>query len=169
MARPRTIPDAEIFAAVRRLLAAGGEKAVSFSTVARAGGLAAPTLVQRYSTRDSMVRRALLDGWDDLDRRTAEAEAGAGLTEKGAVALLKSLADMADLALLAADFRDADLRDRAAAWRMRVEAALAARLGGGAKGREAAAMMFAAWQGQALWEAAGGRGFRLKDAAKRLS
>ena len=33
---------------------------------------------------------------------------------------------------------------------------------------EAAAMLFAAWQGQMLWRAAGGKGFRLKDAAKRL-
>ena len=51
MARPRTIPDPEIFAAIRALLAQGGDKAVAFSSVARATGLAAPTLVQRYGSR----------------------------------------------------------------------------------------------------------------------
>lgn len=29
-------------------------------------------------------------------------------------------------------------------------------------------MMFALWQGQRLWQAAGGRGFKLKDATRRL-
>jgi hypothetical protein len=70
--------------------------------------------------------------------------------------------------LQAADLRDAALRARAAAWRRQVEAALAVRLGGGAKAREAAAMLFAAWQGQALWTRAEERAFRLKDLVKRL-
>ncbi|TKA94746.1 transcriptional regulator, partial [Cereibacter changlensis] len=52
--------------------------------------------------------------------------------------------------------------------RARVEAALALRLGGGTKGREAASLMFSAWQGQMLWQDAGGRGFKLKEAAKRV-
>ena len=73
-----------------------------------------------------------------------------------------------DLSSLAADLRDPRLRDRATAWRETVEAALAVRLGGGAKAHEMAAILFAAWQGQALWERAGGRGFKLKDALKRL-
>jgi hypothetical protein len=175
MPRPRTIPDADIFAAIRQLLADGGDKAVAFGPVARATGLAAPTLVQRYGTRDGMIRAALMAAWDDLDTRTAAAEAEAGTGPKGAVALLKALggrgdsAEPVDVALLAVDFRDAALRDRATAWRARVEGALALRLGGGAKGQAAAAMLFAAWQGQALWALAGGKTFRLKDAAKRLA
>lgn len=172
MARPRTIPDDRIFAAIRALLAQGGDKAVAFSSVARATGLAAPTLVQRYGSREGMVKAALLAAWNGLEARTDEAEAGAALNAKGAVALLKALGDDEggpdDLALLAVEFRDADLRARAEAWRARVEAALASRLGGGARGREIAAILFAAWQGQALWSMAGGRGFRLKDAVKRL-
>ena len=48
------------------------------------------------------------------------------------------------------------------------ETALALRLGGGPQGREAATILFAAWQGQILWQTAGGKGFRLKDALKRL-
>ena len=172
MSRTRTIPDADIFAAIRALLASGGEKAVAFSAVARVTGLAAPTLVQRYGSRDAMLRAALMSAWDDLDATTAKAEAEAPLTAKGAVALLRALGaethDPAGIALLAADFRDPVLRVRASAWRDRVEAALAVRLGGGAKGREAAGMVFAAWQGQTLWQAAGEKTFRLKDLIKRF-
>lgn len=173
MGRSRTIPDDTIFQAIRTLLSEGGEKAVAFSSVARATGLAAPTLVQRYGSRDGMLRAALMRAWDGLEAATEAAEAEAPLTAKGAVQLLKALsgddAETADLALLAADFRDPALRARAVAWRDRVEAALALRLGGGSRGREAAAILFAAWQGQALWQMAGERSFRIKDAVKRLA
>lgn len=172
MGRHRTIPDDEIYAAVRRLLAEGGEKAVSFATVARVTGLAAPTLVQRYGSRDGMVQTALLAAWDELETRTAEADATSPLSAKGAVQFLKLLAGddpaSVDLSLLASDLRDPTLRKRASAWRETVEAALAVRLGGGAKGHEIAAILFAAWQGQTLWQTAGGRGFKLKEALKRL-
>ncbi len=172
MSRLRTIPDADIFVAVRALLATGGEKAVAFSSVARATGLAAPTLVQRYGSRDGMLRAALSAGWDDLDNATAKAEGDAPLTTKGAVAFLRALGaedgKPADIALRAAEFRDPVLRARAAEWRCRIETALAVRLGGGAKGREAAGIIFAVWQGKQLWQATGARTFRLKDAVKRL-
>lgn len=170
MSRSRTIPDAQIFAAIRALLVAGGEKAVAFSAVARATGLAAPTLVQRYGARDDMLRAALLAAWDDLDALTAKAKAEAPLTAKGALAVLRALeeAERAGISLRATDLRDPVLRARAAGWRNAVEAALAVRLGGGAKGREAAGLLFAAWQGQHLWQVAGEKSFRLKDAVKRL-
>lgn len=167
MARPRTIPDAEIFATIRRLLLQG-DRAVSFGAVAQASGLAAPSLVQRYATREGMIRAALLDAWNALDLITATAEAEAPMTGKGAQALLKALDGGMDPALLAAGFRDPLLRDRAVLWRTRVEAALALRLGGRSGGREAAAMLFALWQGQQVWQVAGGKGVRLKDAVKRL-
>ena len=173
MSRSRTIPDAEIFSAVRALLAAGGDRAVAFSAVARATGLAAPTLVQRYGSRDRMLQAALLAAWDDLDAATAKAEAEVPLTAKGALALLRALGAEGDqpaaAPLRAADLRDPALRARASAWRARVEAALAIRLGGGARGRETAGLVFALWQGQALWQAAGEKSFRLKDAIKRLT
>ena len=70
------------------------------------------------------------------------------------------------LALEGARSLDDTARTRATDWRRMVETALAQRLGPGEKGREAAAILFAAWQGQALW---GGDGFRIKDAAKRLA
>jgi hypothetical protein len=160
MARPRTIPDQDVFSAVRRLLFTGGEKAVTFGSVAQETRLAAPSLAQRYGSRDGMVVAALMAGWDALDAAAARAA-------DSPQAYLKGLGDEA-MPLLAAGARDAAPRDRAAAWGAAVEAGLARHFGSGAKGREAAAMMFAAWAGAQAWEAAGGRGFRLKDAAKRL-
>lgn len=172
MPRRKIIPDAEVHAAIRRLLSEGGDKAVAFGSVARATGLAGATLVQRFGSRDAMVRAALIDGWDRLNEACTKAEAEAPLNARGASLFLKALgaeiADGADLSLLAIDFRDADLRARAAAWRARVEMALALRLGGG-KARDSAAILFAAWMGQVLWQAAGGKGFRLKNALKRLT
>ncbi len=167
MSRPRSIPDDAIFAEVRRLLAEGGDKAVAFASVARATGLAAPTLVQRYGSREAMVRAALTAAWDALDAQTAAAEAAA----EGALGLLKALGAgpaTADPSRLAADFRDPALRARAEAWRARVEAALARALGGGPKAREAAAILFMAWQGRMLWQDVGGKAIRLKDLVRRL-
>ncbi len=173
MPRKKLIPDQSVYASIRALLTSSGDRAASFGAVSRATGLAAPTLVQRYGSQEAMVRAALMDAWDALDRATDAAEGTSDLSVKGAQMLLKSLGaetgDTADLSLLAADFRDPALRDRAIAWRTRVEQALAMRLGGGAKGREAASLLFAAWQGQLLWMPAGDKGFRLKDAIKRLT
>ena len=173
MPRKKIISDASVFAHVRALLTQSGDRAASFAAVAHLTGLAAPTLVQRYGSQEGMVRAALMDGWDALDRATDQAEGEADLSVKGAHMLLKSLGadvgDTADLSLLAADFRDPELRLRAVAWRARLEQALAVRLGGGAKGREAAALVFAAWQGQMVWQAAGDKGFKLKDAIRRLT
>lgn len=165
MARPRLVPDDRIFAALRHILSNEGEKAVSFASIARVTGLAGATLVQRYGSRDGMIRAALAAGWDELEARTK----AAAETADTAQALLKALGSEAmgagDLALLAIEFRDAALRARAEAWRIQVETALQRHL----KDTEAAAMLFAAWQGQMLWQMAGGKGFRLKDAAKRLA
>ncbi len=164
MARPRSISDDTIFAALRHLLATGGEKAVSFGAVARVTGLAAASLVQRYGSRDAMIRAALMAAWDVLAHDTAAADAGADTAQGFLKMLGGDAAEATDLGLLAIDFRDPDLRARAAAWRVQVEAALARRL----RDADAAAMLFAAWQGQLLWQMAGGKGFRLKDAVKRL-
>lgn len=173
MGRIKTVSDAEVFAAVRHLLATGGEKAVAFASVARASGLAGPTLVQRFGSRAGMVRAAQLAAWDALDAATATAVAQSDLSAKGAQTLLKSLADgqaaSVDLTLLCMDMRDAALRQRAKAWRHSVEVTLGLQLGGGSKGREAAAILFAAWQGQLLWNGAGRKGFKIKDAIKALT
>ncbi len=166
MPRTRTIPDAQVFATIQRLLDQGGDKAVSFGSVAKSTGLAPPTLVQRYGNRDAMVRAARSAFWDGLESRTAEAIANTA--DKGPQGLLKAIG-IVDAASVASDLRDPGLAQRAAGWRAGVETALTLRLGGGQKARESAALLFAAWQGQALWSAAGDTAFRLKEAVKRLT
>ncbi len=164
MARPRTIPDNAIFAAILRLIAEGGEKAVSFSSVAQATGLSAPSLVQRYGALPQMIHKALVGEWDRIDVVTTTAIADMATSTKGPQALLKALSPTPGPAVLAATLRDAKLRDRASRWQRRVETALAAHSGDA----EGAALLFAAWQGQAIWEGIGGKSFKLKDALKRL-
>ena len=173
MPRRKIISDAEVFAHVRRLLVADGDKAVAFGPVARATGLAAATLVQRYSTRDGMVRDAVADVWKQLDAALRAADAVTAPTPKGAQALLKAMASAVpegtDPAILAITLRDPALRDHAMAWRAALETALAQRLGAGTAGREAAGILFAAWHGQRMWAAAGDKSFRTKDAIRRLT
>lgn len=164
MPRTRIISDAQVFAVIERLLEDSGERAVSFGSVSAATGLAPPTLVQRYGSRDAMVRAARLSAWDTVDRRTSEAITATA--DKGPQGLLKAIGPVATSAV---ELRDPDLARRAAAWRAVVETALAGRLGTGAKARESAALLFAAWQGQSLWAHCGEAGFRLKDAVKRLT
>jgi AcrR family transcriptional regulator len=167
MARPRTVSDEVIFSTLRQLLANGGDRAVGFGPVARATGLAAPTLVQRFGDRDGMVRAALMTAWDRLDAHLADCAARGGTPQ----AFLKGLSEQEDLhpsLTLFYSRGDPQVRDRATAWRAAVEGVLAQRLGGGAKARDGAALLFAAWQGQMLWQIAGGKAFRLKDAVRRL-
>ena len=168
MARPRILSDAAVFSAILRMLAAEGEKSVAFSSVARATGLSGAALVQRYGTLPVMVEAALAWGWDQLSVQLASVEADGIAADKAPQALLRALAERAaDLPLVtlfAASQRYSALRQRAAAWRARVEAMVMART----HDAEAAAMLFALWQGQLLWEGLGERGFRLKDAWKRL-
>ena len=164
MARPKSLPDAEVLAAVRRLMAEDGQM-VSFGAAAKATGLAPPTLAQRYGTVAAMRTASVRDGWQVLAAATATAIDAAA--DKGPQGLLKALDGVAgDAGQLLAGSADDIARALAADWRSMVETALAQRLGPGGKAREAAAILFAAWQGQALW---GGEGFRIKDAAKRLA
>ena len=161
MARPRSIPDAVIFDAILGLLEARGAEAVSFGVVSGEVGLAPPSLVQRYGDREGMLRAALLHGWDRVAEGTAEADAA----EASAQGYLKALSGVLRPSLLWASRADAAVAERAAAWRAEVEASVARKAGCKA---EAAAMIFAAWQGRGLWDAAGGPGFRLRDAVKRI-
>ena len=93
MGRNKTLPDIDVFAALRHLLIQGGDKAVAFSSVAQATGLAAPTLAQRYGTRDAMVRAALRDGWDVLGKATDQAVDDAPPTAKGATQIIVERTD----------------------------------------------------------------------------
>ena len=170
MARKKLISDTDILSQVLSLLLTDGDKAVSFASVSTICGLAPPTLVQRYGSRDAMVKLAVLAGWDRLDATTLAASDDAFVSAKGAQAMLKDMAASVDIsALVAVSLRDKDLNARASTWRSHVEAALGDRLGSGAKGREAGALMFAAWQGRLLWDTAGGKSFRLGEALRRFA
>jgi len=166
MPRRKLLPDSEVLALALARLSAEGERAVTFGAMAEATGLAASTLVQRFGAQDSMVEAALLQGWDDAMNALSIAEATAPRSPKGALTLMKSL-NPQPVPHAACQPRAA-CRDRATLWRIRVESALSLRLGGGAKGAETAAILFAFWQGQSLWRDMGGRGARLKDMLKRL-
>lgn len=96
MARPRTLPDADVHVAICRMLAGGGERAVSFGTVSRATGLAAATLAGRFGSRDGMMLAALGHFWDGLDEAT-----DAAATETKAPAFLKALGEAAEPQIVA--------------------------------------------------------------------
>lgn len=168
MTRTKSIPDADVLRTILDHLLLLGDKAVTFATMAIATGLAAPTLVQRFRSRDQMVHAALDAGWSLLEHQTELAHGTALVSAKGAAGFLKEVSAQVDIpALWAASLRNRVLQDRAKQWRSRVELVLAVRLGGGIKGRDAAGLIFAAWQGRMLWDSAGGKSFRLGDAIKR--
>lgn len=170
MARKKLISDIELQTLILAQLLTEGDKAVSFASVSALCGLAPPTLVQRYGSRDAMVKAAILAGWDQLQAVTVAASDDAFVSAKGAQAMLKEVAASINIpALLAESHRDKDLNSRATAWRSQLELALSGCLGGGTKGREAGALMFAAWQGRLMWDTAGGKSFRLGEALRRLA
>lgn len=170
MARPKSVPDDQVHAAIAALYRRGGDKAVTFATVSDATGLAPPTLVQRYGSRDGMLEWALTGGWDAVD---AAADAALPVLEdRGTAAFLKALAEglgaSFSLAELVAAQRSDDLQARAVAWRAATERQLASSFGGSDDAQEQAAITFAAWQGQLLWDDTGGKSFRLKAAVRML-
>jgi len=162
MARPRSVPDTVVHDAVLALIRLGGDKAVTFSAVAARAGLAASSLAERHGSVAGMIADARRGIWDRVEAATAAALAAAPLSAKGAIGLLKALSGLG-VPPVAAD------PARAAHWRSGIEAALAQRLGGGTRGREAAAILFAVWQGQLAWAEAGGKTARLKDVLRRLT
>jgi AcrR family transcriptional regulator len=164
MARPRTLADSEIFTQVLTALVDQGEKAISFGNLSRSCRLAPATLAQRFGTVDGMIHAALSAEWDRLSQALAIEAAD---QEKGAQGLLKRL-PVPSAAVFAVSMRNADLRSRAQDWRAQVETALSLRRGGGAKGKEAAAMLFSAWYARQLLEPLGDRSFKLSDVIKRL-
>lgn len=161
MPRPRTIPDPVVHDAVLQLMRQGNGKAVTFAAVAEKVGLAASSLAERHGTVAGMIHTARLARWQRLEAATAEALATPVTDTKQVLALLKTLgqAGAPDLAIAPA---------RAEAWRTQVLFAMTQGLGGGSRAREAAAILFMAWQGQSLWRDADLSTPRLKDMLRAL-
>ena len=162
MARFKTVSEEEVLDAAGEVLGKVGPSGLTLAAVGAAAGLSPATLVQRYGTREALVRAALLRMWDRLDEATARADARHPLTAEGAVGLLVSLSgrysgasddEMAQgLLLLREDFRDPSLRARGVAWGDALAKALGRRLSGDpARAEMLGRLMASQWQGCLIW------------------
>lgn len=161
MARLKTVSEEGVLDAAGEVLGKVGPAGLTLAAVGVAAGLSPATLVQRYGTREALVRAALLRMWDRLDEATARADARHPVTVEGAVSLLASLTgrysgsgdEMAQgLLLLREDFRDPALRARGVAWGAALTGALGRRLSGDAGRAEVLGRLMASqWQGCLIW------------------
>ncbi|MBB3592015.1 AcrR family transcriptional regulator [Rhizobium sp. BK529] len=160
MPRPRTLSDEQLLSIALGVIQSEGPDAATFAAVAKASGLSASTLVQRFVTKAGMLRAALLYAWDRLDAETARLADTMPKTPDGAIALLAGLSlDYGDnpaayaegLLLLREDFRDPVLRARGAVWGATLTRALAERLGQEKEPQIIARLMLSQWQGALLW------------------
>lgn len=160
MARPRTVTDEAILDGALGVIHRGGPEALTFAAAAKAVGLSPATLVQRYPSKEALLRATLLRAWDQLDALTAQCDAEEALDAEGAIAMLVRMlptsGDETDYAqgllLLREDMRDPVLRARGAEWGEALARALGRRLA-----LEPAAqlrlgrLMASQWQGALLW------------------
>lgn len=160
MARRKTIPDEQVLDTILEILMETGPAGLTFARAAKATGLSAATLVQRYGDREALVEATLLRAWDRLDTETAAADAEEAPTPEGAIAFLLRLMapenaerDATDgLLLLREDIRNPKLRARGAAWGRRVALALGRRLSpDAAEGERLGWQMASVWQGAQTW------------------
>jgi AcrR family transcriptional regulator len=161
MARPKKISDEEAIALVAGFVGVHGPGALTFQAAAAATGLSPATLVQRYGSREGLLRAALLCMWDGLDAKTAAADARHELNSAGAIALLVRLSagygataeeTAQGLLLLREDFRDPALRVRGVAWGKALALALGRRLTGDRRRQMMLGRLMASqWQGALLW------------------
>lgn len=160
MARRKTIPDEAVLDTILGILGETGPAGLTFARAAKASGLSAATLVQRYGDREALLEATLLRAWDRLDAETEVADAEAPPTPDGAVAFLMRLmpAENAEqhatdgLLLLREDIRNPVLRSRGAAWGNRIAGALGRRLSDDPEeGRRLGWQMASVWQGAHTW------------------
>lgn len=159
MARPRSVSDDDLLDAATALMHHTAPADLTFAALAKATGLSPATLVQRFGTKDAMIEAALLRAWDQLDARTASADARCALTPQGAIDLLVGLSDYGDheryaegLLLLREDIRNPVLRARGEAWGRALTTALGRRLTADAeRQRQLGRLMASQWQGALLW------------------
>lgn len=155
MPRKRTISDETLLDAALVIVRRSGPAALSFGALAAPVGLAGSTIVQRFGTRDNLLRHALLLAWDRLDADTATAIATASPDAAGVVDMLVALSgqyeahDYADqLLLLREDLRDPILRSRGDAWIGALIAAIEQRLTDASGGPDGLGeLVVAQWQG----------------------
>jgi AcrR family transcriptional regulator len=161
MARTRTISDETILDAALGVISKGSPAALTFGAVAAEVGLAPATLVQRFASKEALLRAALLRAWDGLDASTAQQDAGQPVSIDGAIELLHALwpiegdvvAYADGLLLLREDMRDPALRARGEAWLNALARALGRRLSADPlRQQRLGQLMTSQWQGaQIRW------------------
>jgi AcrR family transcriptional regulator len=160
MPRPKTRSDRDVLETAHRLIHDHGPEALTFATLARASGLSASTLVQRFKSKAGLMQSTLQHAWDRLDEKTARLAAAVPKTAEGAIELLVALSGdyggiesyAEGLLILREDLRDPALRSRGSAWKLKLCAALEdcfARVPGTPHGM--GLLMAAQWQGSLLW------------------
>jgi len=160
MGRIKTVSDEAVLDALLAVVSEIGPEGLSFSRASAIVGLAASSLVQRFGSREGMVRAVLLHAWDRLDALTLAAASDTPENPAGAVELLLRLmpgsrteTDVTEgLLLLREDLRDPVLRARGGAWGRRLTNVLGERLTQGSANAEAMGwQMLALWQGSIIW------------------
>ena len=160
MARPRTVTDEAILEAAVAAMQRGGPEALTFAAVGKAVGLSPATLVQRYPSKETFLRAALMHAWDGLDALTAAADREEPVSIEGAIAMLVRMfptgtgeTDYAEgLLILREDMRDPVLRARGTAWGEVLALALGRRLTQDwVDQMRLGRLMASQWQGAQIW------------------
>ena len=160
MARPRTVSDEDILDAAGRIMRQSGPAGITFAAVGAEAGLAPATLVQRYGSKDGLLRATLLRAWDQLETATLVADEISPVDADGAAAMLVALSgDYGDhdqyaegLLVLREDMRDPVLRERGARWGEVLGLALGRRLTPEPAEQERLGRLMAGqWQGALIW------------------
>jgi len=160
MPRTRTISDDSILDFALGIVRSSGPETLTFAALASGVGLSASTIVQRFGTKQGLLRAALMRAWDLLDQETAAAIGNAPLEPSGITDLLVRLSghydarDFADqLRVLREDVRDPVLRERGRDWLAALASAIEDRLPGEHAGVSGLGRtVLAQWQGTlTLW------------------
>jgi AcrR family transcriptional regulator len=160
MPRHKLISDEQVLDELLHVLHQTGPDGLTFSLAAKACGLSAATLVQRYGGRSQLVEAVLLRAWDRLQEETEAADAEEAITPAGAIDLLMGLMPSGDaernasdgLLLLREDIRNPKLRARGAEWGRALAHALGRRVSQKPDQAERLGWQMAAvWQGAHTW------------------
>ena len=160
MPRSKTLSDRDVLALSHKLIHARGPEALTFESLARACGLSAATLVQRFKSKAGLKQSTLLYAWDRLDEKTATLAGTMPKTPGGAIRLLTALsgdyggieAYAEGLLVLREDLRDPVLRARGAAWRDTLSSVLDDCFAGVSQAPPGIGLLIAShWQGSLLW------------------
>ena len=160
MARTRRIPDEVILDAALDLMSRDGPASLTLAAVGRRVDLSAATLLQRFPSKDALMRAALERSWNALLETTANADAEQPETFEGALAIIAALLPSADtspdfdggLLLLREDLRDPVLRALGIAWLEVLALALGRRITTQpALRRKLGRLMVSQWQGAQIW------------------